>query len=161
MTSSTAPAGGDFLAHRHAVSTDLKKLPQLRQILVIEDETPDAKKLVATLNILFSYEATITQAATLGKAVDAVIAQRFDLVLLDDFLKPTDRAVHTIPFLRRAGYVGPIVVVSGILTPQRRLELMAAGADGGIHKDEVNSASLGVVLSEVFVGARGVAKAAE
>jgi CheY-like chemotaxis protein len=150
MSSSTTSAGGDYLAHRHAISTGLKSLPPLKSILVVEDETPDAKRLVATLNILFSYEAKISQASTLGKAVDAVMAAKFDLVFLDDYLKPTDRAVHTIPFLRRAGYAGPIVVVSGMLDKARRQELLAAGADDAIHKDDVNSSRLGVALAAIF-----------
>lgn len=150
MPSSSNPAGGDYLAHRHAVSLGLKALPPLRTILVVEDETPDARRLIATLNILFSYEATIHQAQTLGKAVDAVMQHRFDLVFLDDYLKPTDRAVQTIPFLRRAGYSGHIIVLSGLLDKGRRLELRAAGAGETIHKDDINSARIGEAIATVF-----------
>ena len=150
MSNGPAPADGEYLAHRHAVSAGLKSLPPVKTILIVEDETPDAKRLMATLNILFSYEATIHQAQTLGKAVDAVMHTKFEIVFLDDYLKPTDRAIHTIPFLRRAGYTGPIVVVSGQLNKERRLELLAVGADQAVHKDDVDSARLGVVLQEVL-----------
>ena len=78
------------------------------------------------------------------------MSTKFDLVFLDDYLKPTDRAVHTIPFLRRAGYTGPIVVLSGMLDKGRKIELLAAGADQAIHKDDINSTRLGVALAEVF-----------
>lgn len=62
------------------------------------------------------------------------------LVLLDDNLElSADRACDSIPYLRRVGYDGPIVIVSGIATRKRRLKLMAAGAAKVLHKDNVDS----------------------
>lgn len=154
MSTGPTRTGGDFLQRRNEVFKDRRDLPPLKDILIVEDENRDANRLLATLNILFSYEATIRRAATLGAAIDCVIERKPDLVFLDDYLKPSDTAIHTIPFLRRAGYTGPIVVVSGQVDRERRIELTAAGADEVIHKDEVDSVRLGEALTVIY-GVRG------
>jgi DNA-binding response OmpR family regulator len=79
-----------------------------------------------------------------------VLARRPQLIFLDDILKPSDRATDTIPFLRRAEYSGPIIVISRLVTKKRRLELLAVGATDVIHKDELDSVRLGEALLHVF-----------
>jgi DNA-binding NarL/FixJ family response regulator len=71
-------------------------------------------------------------------------------VFLDDSLKPSDLANDTIPFLRRAEYKGPIVVISAQLTKKRRLELLSLGAQEVIHKDDLDSVRIGEALLKVF-----------
>jgi CheY-like chemotaxis protein len=150
MTGGSSRTGGDFLARRDQVARGRQGLPSLKDLLIVEDETFDANRLRATLHILFGYDADIRRAATLGTAVDCVIERKPDLVFLDDYLKPADTATHTIPFLRRAGYEGPIIVLSGQVDRQRKTELLAAGADDVIHKDDVDSVRLGEALVRVF-----------
>ena len=90
------------------------------------------------------------RASTLGAALDAVIAKQPELVFLDDLLKPSDTASHTIPFLRRAKYEGPIIVVSGQVTRARKAELIGLGATDVIHKDDVDSVRLAEALARVY-----------
>jgi len=92
----------------------------------------------------------IRRAPTLGGALDCVIQRKPDIVFLDDYLKPNDNASHTIPFLRRAGYEGPIVVVSGEVDRQRRILLMMAGAADVIHKDDLDSVRVAQALARAF-----------
>ncbi len=82
--------------------------------------------------------------------LDCIIARKPELVFLDDVLKPSDNASQTIPYLRRAEYAGPIVVVSGQVTKNRRNDLLAAGATDVIHKDDVDSVRLAEALLRVF-----------
>jgi DNA-binding NarL/FixJ family response regulator len=146
----TSSSGGDFLARKNDVSHLSKRLPKLNDVLIIEDETFDADRLRATLRVLLGYNVGVRRAATLGAAIDAVMSQQPELVFLDDLLKPTDTASITIPFLRRAKYEGPLVVVSGQVTRARKLELIGLGATDVIHKDDVDSVRLAEALARVF-----------
>lgn len=142
--------GGDFLARRNDAANLSKKLPLLSHVLIVEDDDCDADRLRATLRVILGYDFNVRRAPTLGTALDCVIAHQPELVFLDDLLKPTDTATHTIPFLRRAKYEGPIVVISGQVTRKRRAELMSLGATDVIHKDDVDSVRLTEALARVF-----------
>jgi DNA-binding NarL/FixJ family response regulator len=155
MSASSAGAGGDFLTKKSNVTKLRQALPPLSDVLIVEDETIDADRLKATLRVMFGYDLEVRRAATLGNAVDSVIARKPDLVFLDDVLKPSDNASSTIPYLRGAKYEGPIVVVSGQVTRKRREDLLAAGATDVIHKDDVDSVRLGEALLRVFKSYRG------
>ena len=71
-------------------------------------------------------------------------------VFLDDYLKPSDTALQTLPLIKRAGYNGPVVVISGAITRKRVAELKAAGASACIHKEDVDSGRVTEALNEVF-----------
>lgn len=146
-------SGGDFLVKKNDVMSGRPGFARISDVLVVEDESIDADRMRATLHIMLGYSVGLRRANTLASAVDLVIAKMPDLVMLDDYLKPSDDASQTIPFLRRAGYEGPIIVVSGRATRQRRLELIKTGAADVIHKDEVDSVRLSEVLGRIFKAA--------
>jgi len=150
MAGKSNKSGGDYLAKRSGVTKSRANLPQISNILIVEDETFDADRLKATLHLMFGYEIEIRRAATLGRALDEVIAQTPEIIFLDDVLKPSDNAAQTLPFLRRAGYEGPVVVVSGQVTRRRKSVLIEAGASDVIHKDEVDSVRVAEALHRVF-----------
>lgn len=150
MAGSSNKTGGDYLAKRSGVTKSRADLPGITDILIVEDETFDADRLKATLHLMFGYDVQIRRAATLGRALDEVIARRPEVVFLDDVLKPSDNAAQTLPFLRRAGYDGPVIVVSGQVTRHRKTVLMEAGAADVIHKDDVDSVRVAEALHRVF-----------
>lgn len=150
MAASSTKSGGDFLAKRSGVTKSRSDLPKLKDILIVDDETFDADRLKATLHLMFGYDLDIRRAATLGRALDEVIARMPEVIFLDDVLKPNDNASQTLPFLRRAGYAGPVIVVSGQVTRQRRTLLLGAGANDVIHKDDVDSVRVAEALHRVF-----------
>jgi DNA-binding NarL/FixJ family response regulator len=146
----TSSTGGDHLARKAEIVQLSKKLPRLERVLIVDDVTLDADKLRSTLRVVLGYDPNVTRAPTLGAAIDHVMAQRPDILFLDDLLKPSDTASHSIPYLRRAAYDGPIVVVSGELTRSRRTELVALGATEVIHKDDVESLRLTEAMLRAF-----------
>ncbi len=150
MAASSTKSGGDFLAKRSGVTKSRSDLPKLKDILIVDDETFDADRLKATLHLMFGYDLDIRRAATLGRALDEVIARMPEVIFLDDVLKPNDNASQTLPFLRRAGYAGPVIVVSGQVTRQRRTLMLDAGANDVIHKDDVDSVRVAEALHRVF-----------
>jgi DNA-binding NarL/FixJ family response regulator len=146
----TIGSGGDHLAKKSDSVHLSKQLPKVSNILIVEDENFDADRLRATLRVILGYDIVVRRASTLTAALDAVIADMPELVFLDDLLKPSDTASHTIPFLRRANYHGPIVVVSGQATRSRKAELIGLGATDVIHKDDVDSVRLAEALARVY-----------
>ena len=150
MVGKSNKSGGDYLDKRSGVTKSRADLPHLSDILIVEDETFDADRLKATLHLMFGYDVEIRRAATLGRALDEVIARSPQIIFLDDVLKPSDNAAQTLPFLRRAGYQGPLVVVSGQATRKRKSVLMEAGAADVIHKDDVDSVRVAEALHRVF-----------
>lgn len=152
MASSSASSGRDFLSKKSGVIRASKSLPNLKDVVIVEDENLDADRLLATLRVMFGYDVQVRCTSTLGGAVDLVMERAPEIVFLDDVLKPSDDASQTIPFLRRANYQGPIVVISGQVTRSRRALLMAAGATEVIHKDDVDSVKLTETLQRIFGG---------
>lgn len=150
MAKSSTGLGGDFLAHKSDVVKLRRALPELSNVLIVDDETFDADRLTATLRVIFGYAIEVRLAKTLATAVDEVMKVKPQLIFLDDILKPSDTALETMPYLRRAGYEGPIVIVSGMATRRRANELEAAGAADIIHKDDVDSVRLGEALIRVL-----------
>ena len=69
--------------------------------------------------------------------------------MLDDYMGPTDRADDALPLIRRAGFMGPIVVVSGELNRNRRTQLLRLGVADAINKDDLDSGSIGKVLLQL------------
>lgn len=155
MASSSSSSGGDFLAKKSGLMRSRQTLPALGDVLIVEDENLDADRMFATLRVMFGYTIEVRRASTLAAAMDAVMARKPEIVFLDDILKPSDDASQTIPFLRRAGYEGPIVVVSGQASRTRRTALLALGANEVIHKDDVDSVRLTEALNRVFTGDTG------
>ena len=125
-------------------------LPRLSDVLVVEDLPIDLERMLGTLRVMFGYDLKVRTAPTLAAALDLVMAGQPDIIFLDDILKPSDDALQTIPFLRRAGYDGPIVVISGQVTRTRKSVLQVAGATEVIHKDDVDSVRLTEALQRVF-----------
>jgi DNA-binding NtrC family response regulator len=143
--------GGTFLARKSDVNKSQQGSGRLTDILIVEDENFDADRLRATLHIMFGYSIEVRRARTLGSALDCVIERHPQMIFLDDYLKPSDNATQTIPFLRHCGYAGPIIVVSGQVDRLRRAMLVKAGAIDVIHKDDLDSVRI----------AEAVARAAE
>jgi DNA-binding NarL/FixJ family response regulator len=150
MTSSSSDSGGDFLERKSSVNRIRDTLPTLRDVVVVDDEHIDADRMLATLRVVLGYDADIRRASTSNAAIDLIIANKPDIIFLDDILKPSDDAAHTMPYLRRAGYDGPIVIISGQVTRTRRTILLAAGASEVIHKDDVDSVHLAEALHRIF-----------
>ncbi len=151
MTASKPGNGGDFLAQKSDVTqAKREQLPELRDIIIVEDEGFDERRLTAVLNIVLKRDCNIRIARSLTKAIDAVLEAMPDMIFLDDYLEPNDSALDTIPMVRRAGYEGPIIVLSGEWDRESAIQLKKAGASGSIHKEDINSVELGAMLVRAF-----------
>lgn len=151
MSAEKPRSGGEHLEKRSGLLRVDSGVRGLRDILVVEDEPRDAKRIQANLRQMVGYaDLEIRVAPTLSSAVDAILERHPELVLLDDGLRPSDTATDSIPFMRRAGYDGPIVVISGQATRSRRSDLIGVGATDVIHKDDVDTVRLTECLNRIF-----------
>lgn len=160
MSNAATNIGSAFLAKKSDLARARQQLPVPSDVLIIDDNSFDADTLRAILHMLFGYEIRLRRAKTLGSALDSIIERKPELVFLDDILPPNDTAIETIPFMRRCGYNGPIIVVSGEVTRQRRMELMAAGAGDVVHKDDLDSVRVTEALQLIHAATTTVATGA-
>jgi DNA-binding NarL/FixJ family response regulator len=143
-------SGSQFLQRKSELAKARHGRLAFKDVLIVEDVPLDAERLRATLRTMLGYDIEYRRATTLGSALDAVIERAPDIIFLDDHLPPTDTATETIPFLRRCNYTGPIVIVSGLLSPRRAAELTRAGAIVAMHKDKVDSSAIEEALAKVY-----------
>ncbi|MFN0218494.1 MAG: response regulator [Hyphomicrobium sp.] len=143
-------SGGEFLSKKSEINQRRAGFASLLDVLIIDDDSLDADRMLGTLRVMCGYDASLRRASTIAAALELVKARSPDFIFLDDILKPSDDAIQTIPYLRSAGYQGPIVVVSGQVTRKRKPALLAAGATDVIHKDDVDSVRLAEAVQRTF-----------
>jgi DNA-binding NarL/FixJ family response regulator len=141
--------GAEYLVEKSDLARLSKEMPKFRDVVVFEDERLDSDRLLATLRTICGYEIEVRRARTLTSGIDLLLAKLPDLLMLDDYMGPTDRADDALPLIRRAGFMGPVVVVSGALNRNRRTELLRLGVADAINKDDLDSGSIGKVLLQL------------
>lgn len=150
MASQSKGTGADYLVDKSDLARIAKSMPRFREIVVFEDERLDADRMLATLRTMLGYDdIEVRRARTLTSGIDLLLQRKPDLVLLDDYMGPVDRAHDALPMIRRAGFDGPVVVVSGQLTRNRRNELIRLGVADAINKDDLDSGSIGRIMVQL------------
>ena len=137
----------DFLRQRSVIHKSRLDGKAVTDILIIDDSALDARAMSAIARGVFGRDVPLRHATSLARGINMLLERMPDLILLDDILPPRDRAESSIAQLRKANYTGTIVIISGELTRMRKLALREAGADGMIHKDDLNASSLIEALS--------------
>lgn len=150
MTTQKIAAGANFLAMRSGAVMAKVALPAIRNVLLVEDDDSDARRFAATLRIVLGRGVNAARAESVGDVAAAIETSPPDIVFIDDYLKPDDSALETIPELRRAGYTGPIIVMSGEMGRARSIVLMAAGASVTMHKEDINSVTIADAMHRAF-----------
>lgn len=160
MNSNSKGTGADYLVEKSDLARSSNVVPQLKDILIVEDENLPGDRLTATLRTMFGYDVEVRRAKTLAIALDLILAKKPELILLDDILKPTDTALDSLPLIRHAGFKGPVVIVSGQVDRHRRAELLEKGADDTINKDDLDSTAISKILQRLAKAGRFEAPAA-
>ena len=149
-TASTTP-GAPHLARRGAMVGRARALLADRRVLIADDNAGDVKYLATTLGIISGHGCEIITAPSLKKTIEAIQQHIFALAFLDDRMSGIEKFEHSMPKLRAAGYPGPVIVVCGFISPDRRRSLFELGAVDAIHKDDLE----GLRISEAIVRAMG------
>jgi hypothetical protein len=93
MVSAASGDGGDFLVRRNVATLAKASLPKLMNVLIVEDECVDARRIMPVLRIMLGRDVTLRLAPSLDKAIDEVLKSLPDALFLDDYLKPNDSAL--------------------------------------------------------------------
>ncbi len=144
-----------FLVRRANAEVRRSDIPPYRDFLIVDDHQMDSDVLTARLHSWFGYDIEVRTAASLGAALDCIQERMPEVIFLDDILPPSENAIGNIPHLRKMGFEGPIIVISGLVDRQRRLDLLEAGASDVIHKDNLSSLEIAESLLRVSEGAAG------
>ncbi len=104
------------------------------KFLVIEDNLLDVELLKAVL-VKGGTDFELVHACTLQEGINFAKGSTYDAVLLDLGL-PDAWGVRAIRKFRAAEPCLPLLVLSGVVTPERRAEAIAAGANGCLMKGE-------------------------
>ena len=152
MTTYKNAASANFLTMRSGAAMAKVGLPAICNVLLVEDEDSDARRLAATLRIVLGRSINAERVEVVRDVAAAIAASPPDIVFIDDYLKPDDSALDTIPELRRSGYIGPIIVMSGEMDRSRSIVLKAAGASVTMHKEDINSVTISDAMHRAFDG---------
>ncbi len=139
--------GPKHLARKNELAGAQAKHHALRDILLINTGPLDAERLTATLRVLFGYKAQIRTASTLPDGIDFIENAVPSVVFVDDRPQHGVDAEQAIPLLRKASFLGPIIVVGEKIAPARRAKLLQIGAGEVLHRDDLDSVSVAEALT--------------
>lgn len=151
MTSSSSdPTGRDYLERRSRLAKRLGEVSNFTRIQIIDDNKFDGDVLASALRKILGRQIDIDIVRTVNALHRQWTIARPDLVFLDDRLGPSGNASSSLPAIRKIGYEGPIIVVSGMMTRERRTMLIKLSAFDTMHKDDFDSLSLIEILLRVL-----------
>jgi CheY-like chemotaxis protein len=136
------PRGSKYLETRSELSKALSERLPYRRIQIVDDTQFDADVLAGRLRKVLGREVVLDVARNLNTLHKQWAETMPDLVFLDDRLGHMGTATVHVPALRRMGFQGAIIIVSGLMLRDRRAELMRLGAFEALHKDDLDTETL-------------------
>lgn len=123
-------------------------------LLHVEDDALQRRLIQAHLAALEGLTFDIATAASEDEAVAAFGRSPFEFVLLD-YQLDQGNGLSCLQRIRSRDEVVPIVAVSGMASPAVAAELLRAGADDFLGKDEVTTETLGKSIRAALARADG------
>lgn len=149
-SSPSDPTGRDYLEKRSRLAKRLGEVASFKRIQIVDDNKFDGDVLASALRKVLGREVEIEIARTVNALHRQWASTRPDLLFLDDRLGPSGNATSTLPVIRKIGYDGPVIVVSGMMTRERRTMVVKLGAFDTLHKDDFDTLSLIEILLRVL-----------
>ncbi len=116
------------------------------RVLHIEDDVVQQQVVALLLTGIERLHCTITPVASEREAVDLFRQQPFDVVLLDYHLAQGN-GLTCLRQLRALNQIVPIVVISSVTQPQVAAQLLDAGADEFLSKENLTGEALARAIS--------------
>ena len=122
-------------------------------ILLVDDDPTENIILGALMRKVASYAITLHSVETVDDALGFIRASGvpLDMILMDNRLQPQADFRETVPELRRAGYIGPIGVISSSISDAYFQKIDDYGVDFRIDKAELDPTAIEFILRE-YVG---------
>ena len=144
-------SGGELGKIKSVMSQRLKAVSKIRNVAIVDDNDQDATHIAALIHLLLGRDVVVKRYKVVATAIFGIQKSMPDLVILDDYIPPLDRAESSVSSIRRFGFAGPFIVISGNLSRGRERDLAKLEPLGMIHKDEINSFTLTEVLVRLAV----------
>jgi CheY-like chemotaxis protein len=126
-----------------------KEASELEVKILLVDDDPDEYRLIKRLvNQIEGIIVKLEYVDGIVSALNHLESNTMDIVLLDNRLVPNNDFRETAPQLRKAGYVGPIGVISSDLNGSYFQEFPEYGVDFRIGKDEIDAAAITFIITE-------------
>lgn len=123
-------------------------------LLHVEDDALQRRLIEAHLAELQGLKFQIAAAASEDEAVAAFTRQPFEFVLLDYQLEQGN-GLSCLQQIRRKDEVVPIVAISGVASPAIAAELLRAGADDFLGKENLTTDALNTSIRAALARADG------
>ncbi|MBN9057142.1 response regulator [Shinella sp. NM-101] len=119
-------------------------------LLLVDDDPAENVILSALMRKVASYTITLHYVETVEGALDFIRSSgvRLDMILMDNRLQPQADFRETVPELRRAGYIGPVGVISSSISDAYFQKIEDYGVDFRIDKAELDPTAIEFILQE-------------
>jgi CheY-like chemotaxis protein len=119
-------------------------------ILLVDDDPAENVILSALMRKVTSYTITLHYVETVDGALDFIRSSgvALDMILMDNRLQPQADFRETVPELRRAGYIGPVGVISSSISDAYFQKIEDYGVDFRIDKAELDPTAIEFLLRE-------------
>lgn len=119
------------------------------KLLHVEDNVADRLLMAKLLGAMKEYDFTIIRAATEITAVAELNKRGVEFVILD-YKLPLGDGLSCLRKLRQIDPVVPIMVLSGVTTPEIGAECLKAGADDYLSKQDLTAEKLAASIRKAF-----------
>lgn len=119
-------------------------------ILLVDDDPAEDLILRALMRKVTSYAITLHYVETVDAALEFIRTSGtpLDMILMDNRLQPQADFRETVPELRRAGYIGPVGVISSSIRDAYFQKIDDYGVDFRIDKAELDPTAVEFILRE-------------
>lgn len=119
-------------------------------ILLVDDDPAENVILGALMRKVSSYAITLHYVETVDAALGFIRSSGvpLDMILMDNRLQPQADFRETVPELRRAGYIGPVGVISSSISDAYFQKIDDYGVDFRIDKAELDPTAIEFILQE-------------
>ena len=147
---SSVSSGRDHLVHRSRLKVRIGAVAPISNVLIVDDTTFDAEVLGSILRLVFDPAIRVRHVKFARDIRKAILDEMPQLLFLDDRLGHGTSAEVSLNVIRTAGYHTRVIVMSGLLTRVRQIELMRLGVADLIHKDDMNVARVTEAVLKVL-----------
>jgi two-component system chemotaxis sensor kinase CheA len=123
---------------------------QRPRVLVVDD-SKGARQVVGGVLGMAGFDVDLAGSPT--EALGALDGQKYDAIVMD-YVMPTMDGTTLVRRVRSLGIAVPIVVMSGLATPQDQARVLAAGADAYFDKDDVRRGALAAAVRDLLAPSR-------
>jgi PAS domain S-box-containing protein len=107
------------------------------RILIVEDDSEDQDLITELLDASVIKIQLLITAETLGKAIDILQKETFDIILLDLAL-PDSSGISTFKTVKKFAGKVPVIILSGLIDMNFAVEAIALGAQDYLLKEDID-----------------------